>query len=108
MSLDVDDLLGRLTDAARTAFAAWDDIAAYAGPELEALADRLAEIAEGLAEGFYTEESAKVLVRMQLRSAQIAITASTGVALIDVQKALDAVIAAVRDFVNGKLPVPLL
>lgn len=108
MSLDADDLLNRLTTAARQAFAAWDDVAAYVTPELKGLADRLADIATGLAEGYYTSDGAKVLVRMQLRSIETAVTAAAGIALADVQKALDTVVAAVRDFVNGKLPVPIL
>ena len=52
---------------------------------------------------WYTRESAPILLRMQVRALQAVLTATTALTLIALEKAIEQILGAVRDLVNGAL-----
>jgi hypothetical protein len=76
--------------------------------ELRNVADTIAKIEVDRASGQLTENGAKRLVRMQTRVAQQALITGTGLAEVEVEKALNAALAALRAPVKAALGWALL
>lgn len=109
MTSTVDSLLGTMVSAAEGAFSgSWSDIESYATPELQKIASTIVSIEANVAAGHYTQETANLILRMQVRSAEAIIVATTGLLLLQVEKALNAVLAAIGDVVNKAVGFPLI
>ncbi len=80
----------------------------YLKVEGEKLALTLSMIADGVANKTITQEEAVILLNQQKVAATSVLTASVGMSIVTAQKAVNDVLAAVRDIVNSKLPFPLL
>ena len=105
--MDADELLGKMIDAGRgLAGTIWSQMETVAIPELRKIAIEIAELAKP--GNPWSEEESKILLRMQVRSAVTIIVAMTALTMLAVQNAINAILDAVREFVNGKLPFPLL
>ncbi len=107
MSVDVDTLTGKLLDAGRALGGnIWQHMETFAGPELKKIALQIATIAENIND--FTPEGAKALLQLQVQASIGVIVAMTQLIMTEVQNAINAILDAVRGFVNGKLPFPLL
>ena len=107
MSLNVDGLSGQLISAGKgLAGNIWSQMETYAIPELKKIAVQIVAIAENIDD--YTEKGAKALLKMQVTASVGVIVAMTSLVLFEVEKAINAILDAVRELVNGKLPFPLL
>jgi len=107
MSLNVDALSGKLITAGRgLAGNIWSQMETYAIPELKKIAVQIVAIAENIDD--YTEKGAKALLKMQFTASVGVIGAMTSLVLLEVERAINAILDAVREFVNGKLPFPLV
>ena len=105
--MDVQNLTNRMISAgAALPGDIWAQMQGFAIPELKKIAVQIEAIAQNHAD--YTVEGAKVLLEMQVRAAVAVIVAMTSLTLLVVQNAINAILAAVREFVNGALPIPLL
>jgi hypothetical protein len=104
MALQLDDLFGTITGAASGALAgSWANVQNFTIPELRKLAMTFVDIEQGLMANppIYTRESARILLRMQLRAFQAIITATTALTLIELERAINAIFDAIREVVNG-------
>lgn len=107
MGIDTGELTGKLVAAGRALPGnIWARIENYAVPELEKIAEQIREIVENAND--FTPAGARDLVEMQVTAAVGVIVATTALVEQDVQDAINAILDAVRGFVNGKLPFPLL
>jgi len=105
--MDTDELFGKMVDAGKgLAGGIWSDMETVALPELRKIALQIGELAKPGSP--WSPEEAKLLLKMQTRSAVGIIVAMTALTLLAVQNAINAILDAVRNFVNGKLPFPLL
>lgn len=105
--MDTNDLFNRMASAGQgLASGIWGQIQTYALPELKKIAIQIAAIAENHAD--YTLEGAKALLEMQVRATVGVIVAMTSMMLLAVQNAINAILAAVKDFVNGAIGIPLI
>jgi hypothetical protein len=84
----------------------WAQMQTYAVPELKKIAIQIEAIAENFED--YSPEGAKILFDMQVKAAIGVIVAMTTLTMLAVQNALNAILAAVSDFVNAALPFPLI
>jgi hypothetical protein len=105
--MDVSDLTSRMI-AAGSALPGdiWSQMKSFAIPELKKIAIQVEAIAENL--GDFTPAGARALLDLQVRAAVGVIVAMTSLTLLAVQDAINAILAAVRDFVNGAIGIPLL
>jgi hypothetical protein len=81
------------------------------GPELSrATARPFVDIELGLMAKppYYTKESADILFRMQVRATQSILTATTALTMIAVEKAINAILAAVKVAVNQAVKFALV
>ena len=107
MSLNFDTLSDNLISAGKgLAGNIWEQMSTYAIPELKKIAVQIVEIADNIDD--FTQEGAKLLLKLQVRASIGVIVAMTSLILLEVQNAINAILSAVRDFVNGNLPFPLL
>jgi len=83
-------------------------VGGYVKAETEKLAVTLRMIAEGVADKSITPEEAHILLNQQKVAAAAVLTASEGMSMLAAQSAINAALASVKDFVNGKLGFPLL
>lgn len=105
--MDIDELTGRMIDAGRNLPGdIWSTMELFAIPELRKIAFQIQVIAENMDQ--FTPEGAKALLDMQVKATMAVIVAMTSLTLLAVQNAVNAILAAVADFVNAALPVPLL
>ena len=105
--MDLNDLTGRMVTAGKALTGSiWQEMENYAIPELKKIAVQIEAIAEHI--GDYTPEGAKALLDMQAKAAIGVIVAMTTLTMLAVQDAINAILAAVRDFVNGAVHLPLL
>jgi len=84
----------------------WDAIKTYAVPELQKIATQIVAIEENILS--YTPEGAKALLDMQLRATIGVIVAMTTLTLMAVQKAINEILAAVKDVVNQAVKFALI
>jgi hypothetical protein len=109
MALNSSDLLSTMVGAAEGAFAgSWNHIKTYTVPELEKIASTIVSIEANVAAGLYTRNVANLILRMQLRATQSVIVATTGLILLQVEDAINKILAAVSDVVNTALGFPLI
>lgn len=107
MALDVDMLTDKLVAAGKgLGSGVWGQMETYAIPELKKIAVQIVAIGEHITD--YTEEGAKALLKMQVTASVGVIVAMTSLVLLDVEKAINAILAAVRGFVNDAIKFPLL
>ena len=105
--MNADELWDKMISAGRgLAGGIWEQMETVAIPELKKIADQIADLADPNSP--WSMEESKILFRMQVRSAVSIIVALTSLIMSAVEKAINAILDAVRDFVNGKLPFPLL
>ena len=103
MALDLDELYQTMAGAASAAFkGTWAGVKDYTLPELKKLASTFVDIEVGLKARprVYTKESAKILLRMQLRASQSIVTATTALTLIQVEAAINAIMGPIKKTVN--------
>lgn len=109
MALDTGDLLKTMVGAAEGAFTgSWQEIRSYTIPELEKIASTIASIEANVADRNYTQEVANLILRMQLRATQSVIVATTGLVLLQVERALNVILSAVAKVVNTAIGFPLI
>ncbi len=107
MSVDVNGLADAMIGAARGAVGAtWENMRVFAVPELRKIAVQIGAIADHLDE--ITPETAQALLRMQINAAAAVIVAMTELVLVEAERAINAILAAVRDMVNGAIGFPLV
>lgn len=109
MALNVDDLTSTMVAAARGAFiGSWQQIEHYTIPELEKIASTIVSIEVHVVAGTYSEEVGDLIMRMQLRATQSVLVATTGLLLLQIEKALNQILKAVADVVNTAIGFPLI
>jgi hypothetical protein len=109
MALDTGNLLKTMVGAAESAFAGtWQEIKTYTVPELEKIASTIVSIEANVVAGNYTRDVANLILRMQLRATQSVIVATTGLILLQVERALNAIMSAISDVVNSAIGFPLI
>jgi hypothetical protein len=109
MALDTGDLLKTMVGAAEGAFTgSWQEIRSYTIPELEKIASTIVSIEANVADRNYTQEVANLILRMQLRATQSVIVATTGLVLLQVERALNVILSAVAKVVNTAIGFPLI
>ena len=104
MALDLERLCKAMIAAGSGAFAnSWNQVKAYTMPELKKIAATFVDIEHGLTANppYYTPDSVRILLQMQLTASQAVIIATTALTLIEVQRAFNAIMAAIKDTVNG-------
>lgn len=105
--MDVSGLAGRMIAAGKgAATGIWEQMETFAIPELKKIAIQIEAIAENSAD--FTPEGARALLDMQVKAAVGVIVAMTSLTLLIVQDAINAILATVRDFVNGAVGMALL
>jgi hypothetical protein len=109
MALDTGNLLKTMVGAAEGAFTgSWQEIRTYTIPELEKIASTIVSIEANVADRNYTREVANLILRMQLRATQSVIVATTGLVLLQVERALNEILSAVAGVVNTAIGFPLI
>lgn len=105
--MDANDLTDQMLAAAKgLAGTIWSQMQSYALPELQKIAVQIVAIAENHAD--YTVAGAKALLDMQVKASIGVIVAMTTLTLLAVQDAINAILDAVRGFVNGAIGFALL
>lgn len=82
----------------------WQEMETYAVPELRKIAEQIGDIATS---GFKPEAMVELL-KLQVEAAVTVIVAMTALSLQLVQDAINRILGAVRDFVNGAVGIPLI
>jgi hypothetical protein len=109
MTSTADSLVNTMVSAAEGAFGgSWSDIESYTTPELEKIASTIVSIEANVAAGRYTQDTANLILRMQVRSTEAIIVATTGLLLLQVENALNEILRAVADVVNKAVGFPLI
>jgi hypothetical protein len=109
MALDTGNLLKTMVGAAEGAFTgSWQEIRTYTIPELEKIASTIVSIEANVADRNYTREVANLILRMQLGATQSVIVATTGLVLLQVERALNEILSAVAGVVNTAIGFPLI
>src|SRR5207253_192836 len=102
MALEVGNLLQSLIGAGEGLGSdVWNKMKNFAIPELHKIAVQIAAIAEHITD--YTPEGAKALFDMQVKASIGLIAGMTEMTLLAVQTAINAILNAVRGFVNGAI-----
>ncbi|HSV29014.1 MAG TPA: hypothetical protein VLL76_05630 [Candidatus Omnitrophota bacterium] len=102
MALDIDDLVQQMISAAQPILGAmWQNLENQATSELQGVAQQIVKIAQGVADKEVDEDTAKLLLSMQLNNAVGAIAAATEEVEAAAQDAVNAAMAKVRDTVNA-------
>lgn len=105
--MDTTDLTTRMLSAGKALPGnIWKEMETYAIPEIKKIAIQIEAIAKDHAD--YTLAGAKALLDMQVKATIGVIVAMTTLTLLAVQDAINAILAAVRDFVNGAIGIPLI
>ena len=109
MTLSADSILKPMIVAAKVAIAdSWEEVESYTVPELEKIATTIVDIEANVAEHNYTQEVADLMLRMQMWATQAVIVSTTGLILLQVEKALNEALAAVAVVVNKAVGFPLV
>lgn len=109
MALDTGNLLKTMVGAAEGAFVGcWQEVKTYTVPELEKIASTIVSIEANVAAKNYTQDVANLILRMQLRATQSVIVATTGLVLLQVERALNQILSAIADVVNKAIGFPLI
>ena len=109
MTSTVDSLLNTMISAAEGAFTgSWSEVKSYTIPELEKIASTIVSIEANVAAGHYNQDTANLILRMQVRSTEAIIVATTGLVLLQGENAINAILRAVADVVNKAVGFPLI
>ena len=109
MSINVEDLLGKMVTAGAGAFGTgWEEVQRFAHLEFKTLAQRITDLGEGIARGDFDLLTAKLLMVMQVNNAKAVIAGATTLVMLAVEAAINAVLAVIKDTVNASLGVALL
>lgn len=107
MALDISELTAALRGAGEgLGGSVWSQMRSFALPELDKIAIQIKAIADNAED--YTPEGARALLDMQVRASVAVIVAMTSLMLLDVQKALNQILDAVKAMVNGALKFNLI
>lgn len=107
MKLDTNMLTDRMVAAGKgLGEEVWGAMKGFAAVELRKIAVQIVAVAENAAD--FTPAGAKLLLELQVQASVGVIVAMTEMVMLAVQRAINAVLAAVREMVNGALPFPLL
>lgn len=107
MAFDASALFGAMSTAGKNlASGVWGNMETFAIPELKKIATQIESIVEHQQD--YTPDGAKALLNMQMHASVAIICAMTTLTLLEVQKALNAILDAVKTQVNAALPFALL
>ena len=107
MSLNIDNLANQMIEAGKGLGGdIWGKMSTYAIPELRKIAIQIGAIAEHITE--MPPEAAKALFDMQINGAVAVIAAMTELTMLAIQNAINAILSAVRDFVNGAIGIALI
>ncbi len=105
----IDDLKSGILNAAGNALSGQPQVVVnYLKTEGEKLASTLAMIASGVASGDISKDEAALLLNQQKVAATAVLTSAQGMSLMAAQNAVNAVLAAVANLVNGKVGFALL
>jgi hypothetical protein len=107
MALDVASLLSALTQAGQgLGGSLWNQIQTFALPELHKIAIQIVAIERNLDQ--FTPEGAKALLDLQVTATVGVIVAMTTLTLLDVQRAINAILQAVKSIVNQAIGFALI
>ena len=107
MALEVGSLLQAMIGAGEgLGTEVWDKLKNFAIPELHKIAVQIAAIAEHITD--YTPDGAKALFDMQVKASIGIIAGMTEMTMLAVQTAINAILSAVRSFVNGAIGMALV
>ena len=107
MAVDTKALTGSMLEAGRTLVGdVWRQMETFAAPELEKISVQVAALAAPDAP--WSREESTLLFEMQLEAAASVIVAMTSLVLLAVKNAINAIIGAVRDVINGAVGFPLV
>lgn len=107
MAIEAGMLFERMAEAGRgLAGDIWGRMETFAIPELKKIAIQIEALADPASP--WSLEESRLLLDMQVRAAVTVIVAMTDLVLLAVQNAINAILAAVRDFVNGAVGIPLI
>ncbi len=107
MAINVDNLANQMIQAGKgLAGDIWGKMSTFAIPELKKIAVQIGAIAENITE--FTPAGAKALFDMQINGAIAVIAAMTELTMLAIQNAINAILSAVRDFVNGAIGFALV
>lgn len=108
MSLNVEDLVKQMLGAGEQAFGdGWNDVKGYAPVEFRKMAVQIKDIAENVAKyklnpsTGYSEETGRLLFKMQQNACESVIAAMTKLTLLAVQNAINAMLKVLRDSLGG-------
>lgn len=105
MTVDTNNLFNQMVSAGQgLAGGIWQQMHSYAIPELKKIADQIGSIATS---GFKPAAMVELL-KMQIDAAVTVIVAMTALAMQLVQDAINAIMNAVKDLVNGAVGIPLI
>lgn len=108
MSISVEDILGKIMDAAEGAFSdGWQAVGTYAPAEFKKMSIQLAEIAQNVAlyeidnnQG-YSPQTGQILFKMQRTACESVLVAVSHLTLIAVQEAINKIIEVLKDAFGG-------
>jgi hypothetical protein len=104
-----DNLGDKMAAAAKKAFGKkFKNVKIFVKAEAEKLAVTLRMIIEASVKNQISEDEAKILLNQQKVAASAVFTAAEGMTVVAAQAAIDAALAVVKKFVNGKLGFALL
>ena len=114
MSVSAEEIFGKISDAAEGAFKeGWAAVKDYAPAEFKKMAVELESIAKNVAaykldnnQG-YSPATGKILFRMQRRASESVLVAVTQLTLIAVEKAINAIIKALKEAFGAALAAAL-
>ncbi|HUL82478.1 MAG TPA: hypothetical protein VL131_10050 [Gammaproteobacteria bacterium] len=107
--ITTDNLGDHIFDAAKEAFGKkFNKVKAFVQAESDKLAITLNMIIDATAKGQITEAEAHILLNQQKVAASAVFTAAEGMTVVAAQAAIDAGLAVVKNFVNGKLGFELI
>ncbi|RYD53687.1 MAG: hypothetical protein EOP60_09970 [Sphingomonadales bacterium] len=105
MAIDTNNLFNQMVAAGEgLAGGIWQQMHSFAIPELKKIADQIGNIAGS---GFKPEAMVE-LFKLQVDAAVAVIVAMTALAMQLVQDAINAILGAVKDLVNGAVGIPLI
>ena len=108
-TLDANDLFQKMLGAAGAVFKEhWPEVQRYASFELQKTANQLVDIERGVLQGDYSRDVADALLRMQKIASQTVILAMTGMTLLAVEAAINAILGVIRDAVNTAIGFVLI
>lgn len=111
MDLTISELFPKMMTAASESFGAdWQKVKSFVRIEFKSIARKIKEIGKAILDqnNLIDLERGKILLENQKILAVQTIVAAAGMLLAAVQRAVDAVFAQIRGFVNGRLGIALI